>query len=118
MTVTYFVGDTVLATLFGSSYGAAQPLLLILILGTSLDVLFMPVAMNFSLQFRPRASLYGELIIAAVFLAVAAPLAGKGALAVAWLVTGVRCAKTVLYFGIAVGHLRQPICMRGAAIIS
>ena len=105
---TYFLGGSVLATVFGESYREAHVLLSVLVIGTSLDLLCMPVPMTFALQFKPRTALLGELVITVVYLVLAVWFAERGALAMAWLVTGIRCAKAALYVGVVGNHLRHP----------
>ena|GEM_PF-2241078 len=93
--------------LFGDTYAAAIPVLQILVIGTILDLLFMPVPMTYALQLRPRASAIGETIITAAFLAVAPFAAREGLLAMAWLATGVRLMKCALYFALTLGDLHN-----------
>jgi hypothetical protein len=74
----------------------------VLTAGTCIDLLCMPVAMMFVLQFRPRHALLGEMVIAVAYLTMAWPASHLGPAAMAWLVTGVRAAKGLLYLGVTV----------------
>ncbi|RMD62567.1 MAG: hypothetical protein D6824_06585, partial [Planctomycetota bacterium] len=91
--------------LFGESFHNAVPALQILLVGVTLDVLFMPVPMTYTLQMRPKLAAAGETVITVAFLALAPLAAGKGLLAMAWLATGVRGAKCLLYMGAALADL-------------
>jgi len=100
--VAWRFGDVIMRGVFGPDFEGAWPLLRILTIGTSIDLICMPVAMTFLLQFRPRTALLGELLITAVYLALAWSTADLGPTAMAWLVTGVRAAKGALYVGATV----------------
>ena len=101
-------GDIIMRGAYGPGFEDAWPLLRILTVGTSIDLLTMPVAMTFLLQFRSRTALYGEFLITVVYLALAWPIADAGPTAMAWLVTAVRAAKGVLYVGATVYLLTRP----------
>jgi O-antigen/teichoic acid export membrane protein len=101
-------GDLIMREVFGPGFEGASPLLRILTVGTSIDLLSMPVAMTFVLQLRSRTALYGELLITAVYLALAWSIADAGPTAMAWLVTTVRAAKGALYVGATVYLLTRP----------
>jgi len=100
-----WIAPWLVPALFGESFHNAVPALQILLVGVTLDVLFMPVAMTYALQLRPRVAAAGETVVTAVFLALAPLAAGEGLLAMAWLATGVRCAKCLLYMGVALTDL-------------
>ena len=108
LSVAWRFGDIIMRGVFGPSFEGAWPLLRILTVGTSIDLLCMPVAMTFLLHFRPRTALYGEFLITAVYLALAWPIADVGPTAMAWLVTAVRAAKGALYVGATVYLLTRP----------
>jgi len=83
--------------IFGDAYIASVPILQILLVGTLLDILFMPVLMTFALQVRPKRALIGEAVITLGFFACV-PLVSDGMMyTLAWLMTGVRVAKMLLY---------------------
>ena len=102
-----------LGLVFGEAYRAAQPILTILLIGTCLDVIFMPVLMTFALQVRPRASLAGEVVITAGFIGAIATLGHDGAITIAWIATGARAAKLVLYSWLALSAPRttEPVVL-------
>ncbi len=102
LTVVWLFGDVVMRGVFGTAFEAAWPLLRVLTAGTCIDLLCMPVAMMFVLQLRPRLALLGELVIAVAYLTMAWPVSDFGPAAMAWLVTGVRAAKGLLYLGVTV----------------
>ena len=99
---SHFFGADALTLAFGDpTFASAQPLLTILLIGTCLDITFMPVLMTYALQVRPRASLAGELLITAAFVAAIALSGRDGALTIAWIATGARIAKLALYATLA-----------------
>jgi len=100
LTVVWLYGDVVMHHVFGTAFEEGWPMLRILTVGTCIDLLCMPVAMTFVLQFRPRSALVGELLITAAYLVMALPISHYGPVAMAWLVTGVRAAKGLLYVGV------------------
>jgi hypothetical protein len=61
----------------------------------------MPVLMTLSLQTRARASLMGEVVITAVFIGLIVALGDRGAMTIAWIATGIRGLKLVLYSWLA-----------------
>jgi hypothetical protein len=103
-----------MASVFGEGFGASSGLLWIFILGTCLDLMFMPVPMTFVLQFKPRLALLGEVTIGVIYL-LAAPAAMHSAASLAWLVTGVRAAKGALYFGVTLREMR--VAVHGARAV-
>lgn len=105
--VAIWLAPWLATTLFGASFESAAPVLRVLIVGTILDLLFMPVPMTYALQLRPRASALGETFITTVFLALAPFVAREGLLAMAWLATGVRGGKCLLYFSLTLTDLRH-----------
>lgn len=92
-------GDLIMRDVFGPRFAGAAPLLQYLAVGTSVDLLCMPVFMTFLLQFYPRAALLGELLITAAYLVSVLHVAVLGPVAMAWLVTAVRAAKGAWYIG-------------------
>jgi O-antigen/teichoic acid export membrane protein len=105
--------------ILGDDYARTTPLLQIMLIGTWLDLLFMPVLMTFALQVRPSRALIGEVFITIAFFA-AVPLVVDGSLlAMAWLVTGIRVLKMMLYTFITLTNLDpdllpQPTAQRSA----
>lgn len=87
----------IVPAIYGEGYTASVPLLQILLIGTVIDILFMPVMMTFALQVRPRRALAGEAIILAGFFACVPLVGSGGAVAMAWIMTAVRIAKMALY---------------------
>ncbi len=101
--VAVWVLPVVVPAIFGAEYTGAVPILRILLIGTVLDILFMPVLMTFALQVRPKRALLGELVITLGFFACVPLIAnggGGGVFALAWIMTGVRVAKMALYAAI------------------
>ena len=105
--VVWRFAELIMQGVFGSGFTGSSSLLRILTIGTSIDLLCMPVAMTFLLQFRPRMALAGEFVITAAYLALAWPVADAGPIAMAWLVTGVRAAKGALYVGATLYLINQ-----------
>ena len=99
--------ELIMQGVFGPGFAGSSSLLRILAIGTSIDLLCMPVAMTFLLQFRPRLAVVGEFIITAAYLALAWPMADEGPTAMAWLVTGVRATKGALYVGATLYLINQ-----------
>lgn len=99
--------------LFGARYAAAVPIVAVLLVGTCADLFFMPVLMMFSIQVSPAASLAGEALIALGFFGVLAAFGAGDTMAMAWLVTAVRCAKLLLYAGITLARVGRPRAAAG-----
>lgn len=106
--VVWGFGGAIMRLGFGPGFEHAAPLLTILSVGTCIDLITMPLAMTFILQFRPRLAICGEILITAVYLGLAGPLADAGPEHMAWLVTGVRIAKGALYIGGTLYVLTRP----------
>lgn len=94
--------------LFGARYAPAVPIAAVLLIGTCADMFLMPVLMMFAIQVFPAVSLAGELLIALGFFGAVMAGAARTTMAMAWLVTGVRLAKLLLYSGITVADLKRP----------
>jgi O-antigen/teichoic acid export membrane protein len=105
--VVWRFAELIMQGVFGPGFAGSSSLLRILAIGTSIDLLCMPVAMTFLLQFRPRLAVVGEFIITAAYLALAWPMADEGPTAMAWLVTGVRATKGALYVGATLYLINQ-----------
>ena len=90
-----------LATVFGEPYRAGAPILEVLLIGTCLDLVFMPVLMTYSLQARPKGALIGEVMITALFVALVLSFGERSALTIAWIATATRGCKLVLYSWLA-----------------
>ncbi|MCA9305687.1 MAG: oligosaccharide flippase family protein [Phycisphaerales bacterium] len=102
-----------MVAVFGQTYADSVPILRILLIGTWLDILFMPVLMTFAMQTRPVACLAGEVVITAAFFAVM-PIVSRvneidAAITLAWIMTAVRVAKMVLYSAVTTVAMRGPL---------
>jgi O-antigen/teichoic acid export membrane protein len=115
--VVWRFGEVLMASVFGEGFRASSGLLRIFILGTCLDLLFMPVPMTFVLQFKPRLALLGEVTIGAIYLLAAVPAAMHSAASLAWLVTGVRVAKGALYFAVTFREMREGRARSEASVL-
>jgi O-antigen/teichoic acid export membrane protein len=102
--------------LFGSAYEPATPLLRILLLGTGLDFLGLPVLMHLVVQLYPRRVFAAELVTAALFLALVPGIAAThGAEGVAWVQVAVRLLKLACYLAVSMqGLRRRPGFRRGS----
>ena len=89
-----------LGWLFGEAFAGAAPLLTILVIGTSLDLMIMPLLLPYALQWQPRRALLAECGVTLAFLVLALGTLGVSAESMAWLVTGVRAAKLAAYLAI------------------
>ncbi len=87
--------------LYGDDYLAAVAVLQVLLLGTCLDLLIMPVLQPFAIQCCSRLTLVTEMVIALLFMLLALVVASEGMLAMAWLMTAVRIVKLIAYALIA-----------------
>lgn len=83
--------------LYGDSYLASVVVLQVLLLGTCLDLLIMPVLQPFVIQCCPRWALLAESVIALLFIMLAFLVAVEGMRAMAWLMTVVRLVKLIAY---------------------
>lgn len=90
-----------LAHVFGAKYAPAAPVLTVLMIGACLDLVFMPVLMTYALQARAKASMYGEFVVTAAYIAAIGAFAERGLIAVACIATGTRALKLVLYTWLA-----------------
>jgi O-antigen/teichoic acid export membrane protein len=97
----HFAGAWGMALVFGDAFAVSAGVLVVLLIGTCLDLIFMPVLMTLSLQTRARASLMGEVVITAVFIGLIVALGDRGAMTIAWIATGIRGLKLVLYSWLA-----------------
>ncbi|HEY6507887.1 MAG TPA: hypothetical protein VIY56_07725 [Vicinamibacterales bacterium] len=98
---------TLLPGFFGARYVAAVPVAQVLLIGTCVDLLSMPILMVFGLQRFPSAALLGEGLIAIVFFTWAPEMASRSVIGIAWFVTGIRVAKLCLYGGITLVGQRR-----------
>jgi hypothetical protein len=94
--------------LFGARYAPAAPIAAVLLIGTCADVFVIPVLMMFSIQVLPAMSLAGEILIALGFFGAVMAGAARTPMAMAWLVTGVRLTKLLLYSVITLADLKRP----------
>lgn len=103
-----WLAEPAVALVFGDAYRPAAALLLVLLIGTWIDLLSMPVLIPFALQMRLRSALAIEVAVTAAFL-IAAPLAAReGVLAMAWVMTAVRAGKLAGYLGLFLTARRPP----------
>jgi O-antigen/teichoic acid export membrane protein len=86
--------------LFGGAFSSAAPLVTILVIGTSLDLLIMPLLLPYALQWFPRYALVAEACLTAAFLAIAFGSPGLDPASMAWLATGIRAGKLGAYLGV------------------
>jgi hypothetical protein len=98
--------------LFGERYAAAVPIVAVLLIGTCADLFFMPVPMMLAIQVLPAASLAGEVLITVVFFGAVMTDLARTTMAMAWLVTGIRIAKLILYASITWVHMRRMSALR------
>jgi len=90
--------------LYGERYLPAVPALQVLVIGTVLDLLTMPVLQPFGIQLCPRQSVWIEIVIASLFVLLAPLVASQGIVMMAWLMTLIRLGKLMGYGVIAWQH--------------
>lgn len=89
--------DEIVATLFGEVYRASAPLVGVLLWGTCIDFMIMPLLLPYAIQLEGRVALSGELAITGLFLVVSPLALAFGAIGMAWLVTIIRLIKLCFY---------------------
>jgi len=96
---------TLVTLILGDDYAPSVSILQIILIGVWFDLLCMPIFMTYAIQVRPKGALMGEIAITIAFFA-SVPLVVEGGLfAMAWIVTGVRALKLMLYAGITLTSL-------------
>ena len=107
--VGLWLAPTIVPLLFGPAFVASVPIVQVLLLGTFLDFLSLPVLLHAVLQLFPRVILGVELCVTAVFLVVAPYAAARwGALGIGAVVGITRLVKLTAYLAITLGRLRRP----------
>lgn len=106
---TLWAIPSLILLIFGENYAPATPLLQILIIGTFLDLLIMPVLMPYALQLHPRYTLIAEAGVTTIYLAGLVVINQWGAIGIAWLVTGIRGLKLLAYLGILLRTLPKDV---------
>lgn len=97
----------IIPALFGPRYAAAIPIVAVLLIGTCADLFFMPVMMMLAIQVLPAVSLAAEIAITLGFFGAVMTGVARTTMAMAWLVTGIRLTKLLLYACIALAHVRR-----------
>jgi O-antigen/teichoic acid export membrane protein len=93
--------------IFGTEFDPSIRTLQILLIGSCSDLFVMPVLLPFAVQVLAREVLIGEVIITVLFFVVFFISPANAILKMAWLVTGIRLLKFMLYHGVVLKHLRK-----------
>ena len=108
LAIGIWAAPVLVPVLFGTGFADTVPIFRVLLLGTFLDFLSLPVLLHVILQLFPRVVLAVELCVTAVFLVAAPIAAGRwGAVGMSVLVGLTRLVKLVVYGTITLGRLRN-----------
>jgi len=93
----HFLGPWGLDLVFGQEFRPAAAVLSVLMIGTCLDLIFMPVLMTYAMQARAHASMAGEIAITVAYIGLMSYVGDRGMLMIAFVATATRGLKLVLY---------------------
>jgi O-antigen/teichoic acid export membrane protein len=99
----------IITSIFGARFAPSIPLLQVLLTGTFLDLLIVPVLMVYCIQTCPKKTFCGESLITGGFIfagmaAAAGQLSWPPEQAMAFVAVSVRVAKLILYGGLFLAH--------------